>query len=63
MAPIVKLDTVYAVLLIMLAGLASPMLSGDGMASIVLMYSAKDTRGLGGYFEASIDGRRVAKLR
>jgi hypothetical protein len=63
MARFVKLDSVYAVLLLVLTGLASPMLSGDGLASIVLMYSAKDTHGLGGYFEVSIDGRRVAKLR
>ena len=30
---------------------------------IVAMYSAKDTRGLGGYFEVTVDGTRVAKLR
>jgi hypothetical protein len=27
------------------------------------MYSAKETRGLGGYFELRVDGKKVAKLR
>lgn len=30
---------------------------------IVAMYASKETRGLGGYFEVTVDGRKVAKLR
>jgi hypothetical protein len=30
---------------------------------IVAMYSAKETRGLGGYFDVSVDGKKVARLR
>ena len=37
--------------------------AGDSSGYIVAMYSSKDTRGLGGYFEVSVDGRKVAKLR
>lgn len=35
----------------------------DPRGYIVTMYSAKDTRGLGGYFDVSVDGKKVAKLR
>jgi hypothetical protein len=30
---------------------------------LVAMYSAKETRGLGGYFEVRVDGKKVARLR
>lgn len=51
---------VRLLLVLLLAALANAA-SPEGY--IVAMYSAKDTRGLGGYFEVSVDGRKVAKLR
>ena len=35
----------------------------QNLGYIVTMYSAKDTRGLGGYFNVVVDGRKVARLR
>ena len=35
----------------------------EDAAYIVTMYSSKETRGLGGYFEVNVDGKKVAKLR
>ena len=53
---------IRAVLLTVACAVGS-MPSGDSAGYIVAMYSAKDTRGLGGYFELSVDGRKIAKLR
>lgn len=48
---------------LVLACLIAGLRADDSVGYIVAMYSAKDTRGLGGYFELSVDGRKVAKLR
>jgi hypothetical protein len=47
-------------ILLLLFSLAA---NAQNVGYIVAMYSAKETRGLGGYFNVIVDGRKVARLR
>ena len=51
-----KLSLLFLVVLLTTASAADP-------GYIVTMYSSKETRGLGGYFEVKVSGKRVARLR